>query len=138
MNIVRIKGYACGYYSNSEWEEEIYLLEDDYNKIKDLIKDLTINIVELDGKYSETEADIEIKIVKENELNKYSWSSNGKILAERINKKIYDAGYNIGELTDKADKVLLNVDGMVDINLTLNKSKLEKLYKCLDELKINY
>ena len=142
MNIVKINGYACGYYSESEWEEEIYLLEEDYEKIKEAVLSTTVCIGELDGKHSQTDADIEIEVVKEYDLDRYSWDMQykGSTLVETISCEMtqHNLDFDIDEFRESADKVLAKVDKVVDVNLKVNKSKLESLYKCLDELKISY
>ena len=63
MNLVKISAYACGYYSENEYEETVYITEESYMKLKEEIDYMDISIAELDGKHSEVEAEIEIEIL---------------------------------------------------------------------------
>ena len=76
MNIVIINVYAEGYYSNSEYKEYVVVSEDFYNKNKDKI-DKIINkgyyIADLDGKYSEIEADIYVSYIADEDIEEEFW-----------------------------------------------------------------
>lgn len=61
-NLVLISAFAEGYYSGSTREEYLLCPLDFYNENKEKLKDLSVSYYELDGKHSETDADINIKV----------------------------------------------------------------------------
>lgn len=62
-NIIRVTGYACGFYSESEVEEICFVPMYLYRKYETSIKDMSVYVYELDGKHSECEMDITIEEV---------------------------------------------------------------------------
>lgn len=60
MELVNVNLYACGYYSNSEYEDNIWIKKSSYEQLKDVFPK-EIGCGELDGKYSEVIGNVEIQ-----------------------------------------------------------------------------
>lgn len=135
MKLVIISGYACGYYSESEWKENIFITEEGYNKIKDKVDELDIHIGELDGKHSETMADIEVEIVNEKDFEKYSWEGqySGDVLVENLSYML-SGSFDIDEERKLADEIIKNIDSSVSLNVTVKKSQVDKVKKFIESL----
>lgn len=124
MNIIRINGFAEGYYSGNTYEENIYLLEDDYENIKDCVPDV-FYVGELDGKHSEVEGDITIEMLTPEEQLKHNFedSSYG-------NDVLYSIDYSsseIKEMKERAKKYIDALDSMVEFKAEIKKSQVESV-----------
>lgn len=60
MELVNVNLYACGYYSDSEYEDNIWIKKSSYEQLKDVFPK-EIGCGELDGKYSEVIGNVEIQ-----------------------------------------------------------------------------
>lgn len=60
MELVSVNLYACGYYSDSEYEDNIWIKKSSYEQLKDVFPK-EIGCGELDGKYSEVIGNVEIQ-----------------------------------------------------------------------------
>lgn len=58
----KIEAYAQGYYSNSEAYGEVYIPVELYEKYKESIDNMLISAGELDGKHSEVDAHVKVKV----------------------------------------------------------------------------
>lgn len=138
MKLVRIEGYACGYYSDAEWNDQMYLTEESYEKVKDYVDDLDIYVYELDGKHSETQADIDVTIVDEKDFSRYSWEGqyDGYDIVETLQDNLSRAGIEIDldEEKAKADEIIKNIDGSTTIEVTVKKSQVELVREFVSSL----
>ena len=60
MKLVNVNLYACGYYSKSEYEDNIWIKKSSYEKLKDVFPK-RISCGELDGKHSEVIGGVEVQ-----------------------------------------------------------------------------
>lgn len=127
MNLVKISAYACGYYSENEYKETVYITEESYMKLKEEIDYMDISIAELDGKHSEVEAEIEIEILsaeqqlleifdKKNDGYCLYWVLDG-IFGDK-NMDFYNERMRIKEYID-------SLDSLIEVTYTIKKSNLD-------------
>jgi hypothetical protein len=60
MELVNVNLYACGYYSGSTYEDNIWIKKSSYEQLKDVFPK-EIDCGELDGKFSEVIGNVEIQ-----------------------------------------------------------------------------
>ena len=60
MELVKVNLYAYAYYSGVEYEENIWIKESSYEKIKECFP-TEVYVADIDGKYSETEGKVTVK-----------------------------------------------------------------------------
>lgn len=136
MNIVIINVYAEGYYSNSEYKEYVVVSEDFYNKNKDKI-DKIINkgyyIADLDGKYSEIEADIYVSYIADEDIEEEFWGyeRNGEdfycTMYDKFNKEFENDVKKVKEYID-------SLDTYEKIEIRVKKSQMDKLVEFMHKL----
>lgn len=78
MNIVNLCFYAEGYHSGAEYEENITVSEEFFEKIKEVVKDMEVYVYELDGKHSEVLGCIEVQYFSEEDIKEWSLSDLNK------------------------------------------------------------
>lgn len=86
MNIVNLCCHAKGYYSRKIYEENIFIPESLYDQLEDAIGEMDLCIPDLDGKHSETEANIDVDLFTEEEISK--WDSTD-IEVRKDNEYLY-------------------------------------------------
>ena len=85
MNIVKLNVYAEAYYSGATYEEDVVISKNLYEKIKTELDEYDsennenargVYVGELDGKHSEVEGDLSVKVYSEDEVADCSWDLN--------------------------------------------------------------
>lgn len=135
--IVKVKGHACGYYSNAEYSEGFYVTEDFYEKYKDVLPTV-FYVGELDGKHSETEGDISYYIFDiENDIKSIEeeYHNDGSVfysIAE--NDNLTDETKNEFEKSLEDAKVILkSLDLYEDVTFKIKKSQIDKIQNLVEE-----
>lgn len=129
MNVVNLCFYAIGYYSDQEYEENVTISEEMYDKIKDEIDNMEVYIADLDGKYSEVLGTINIQPCEENEIEDwYSEPRNdGESFWERLQEVCQDKGLDIVKDVQEVKKFIESLDFCVEVTLSVRKSKVDEL-----------
>lgn len=128
MDIVRIKGFAQGDYSNSTHEEIYYILEEDYNKIKNMIP-REFYVPELDGKYSEVSGDINIKILDEEKqlMEKFDNDNDGDNLYYDISENVDNDTETFKDMLERCEEYIKTIDNIVEIKFNVKKSQVNEI-----------
>ena len=139
MDLVEISVYAEGYYSESEYNEVFYLPKDYYEEnVKDKIPN-KFCISELDGKFSETDADITISYIPSEKQSEYIF--NLYTYACDMRDHIYYAFQKVEESEEfkeqmKLSKEYINsLDRLIDMKVRVRKSQVEKVNEFIKSLK---
>jgi len=135
-NLIVISAHAEGYRSGAIEYEECYLTQEFYDSIKDSIN-ISVWVSELDGKHSECEADIEIKTLKNEEINNFEFEFCG---CERIVDCLYefsDESYEIVEAElKKAKDIIKNLDTTISYEFKAKKSQRKLVAEFIKTLNI--
>ena len=137
MNVVNLCFYAEGYYSGQEYEENVTISEEMYEKIKDEIDNMEVYILDLDGKYSEILGEIDIQPCEESEIaDWYSETRNdGELFWERLQEVCQNKGLNIVKDVEEVEKFIKSLDFCIEVTLSVRKSKVDELKAFADTLK---
>ena len=137
MNVVNLCFYATGYYSGQEYEENVTISEEMYEKIKDEIDNMEVYIPDLDGKHSEILGEIDIQPCEESEIaDWYSETRNdGESFWERLQEVCQNKGLNIVQDVEEVEKFIQSLDFNVEITLSVRKSKIDELITFVKSLK---
>ena len=137
MNVVNLCFYAEGYYSGQEYEENVTISEEMYEKIKDEIDNMKVYIYELDGKHSEVLGEIDIQPCEESEIaDWYSETRNdGESFWERLQEVCQDKGLDIVKDVEEVEKFINSLDFCVEVTLRIRKSKVDELKAFAETLK---
>ena len=137
MNVVNLCFYATGYYSGQEYEENVTISEEMYEKIKDEIGNMEVYIPDLDGKYSEMLGEIDIQPCEESGIaDWYSETKNdGESFWERLQEVCQDKGLDIVKDVVEVEKFIKSLDFCVEVTLSVRKSKLDELKAFAETLK---
>lgn len=129
--------YAIGYYSGQEYEENVTISEEMYDKIKGEIDNMEVYIPDLDGKYSEVLGTINIQPCEENEIEDwYSETRNdGESFWERLQEVCQDKGLDIVKDVQEVEKFIESLDFCIEVTLSVRKSKVDKLKAFVKTLK---
>lgn len=134
MNLVNINVYAEAYYSGAIYNETIFLLEEDYNKIKDDLKQ-KICLGELDGKHSEVYGEINIDIIEETKQLNYQYNilNDDNYLYYELYEIAQKKGLKIDNMIKKASKFIDGLDSLVEVKYVIKKSQAKQLKKWMSE-----
>ena len=137
MNVVNLCFYATGYYSGREYEENVTISEEMYEKIKDKIDNMEVYIADLDGKYSEILGEIDIQPCEESEIaDWYSETKNdGESFWERLQEICQNKGLDIVKDVEEVEKFIKSLDFCVEVTLRIRKSKVDELKPFAETLK---
>lgn len=137
MKMVIISADACGYYSDAEWHEEIYLTEESFLKIKDHIFDMSIYVSELDGKHSETKASISVVQVEEIMIENFTWDLqyDGYLLTEVLGEKLSNVDIDIDAEKLRADEFLATIDKTIKKVVSIKQSQERRFHEFMDMLR---
>ena len=129
MNVVNLCFYATGYYSGQEYEENVTISEEMYEKIKDEIDNMKVYIPELDGKYSEVLGEIDVQPCEESKIaDWYSDVKNdGESFWNKLQEICQDRGLDIAKDVEEVDKFIKSLDFCVEVTLNVRKSKVDEL-----------
>lgn len=111
MNIVNLCFYAEGYYSGAEYEENIAVSEEFFEKIKEVVSGMKVYVSELDGKHSEVLGTIEIQYFNEDDIKDWTVSdldetkNNGEIFYDNLCYACEDSGLEQSDLDEEINRV---------------------------------
>jgi len=131
MDFVNICVYAMGYHSGAEYQENIAIRRETYEKLKKDLEELSIYIGELDGKHSSCEADIEFQELFEDDFiyARSNSENSGDVaywdIAEIFEKNNMDFEQEIKITKDYID----SLDILVPHTVYVSKSLLEEFEK---------
>ena len=137
MNVVNLCFYATGYYSGQEYEENVTISEEMYEKIKDEIDNMKVYISDLDGKHSEILGEIDIQPCEENEIaDWYSDTKNdGDSFWEELQEVCKSKGLDIVKDVEEVENFIKLLDFCIEVTLSVRKSKVDELKAFADTLK---
>lgn len=136
MNIVNLCCYVDAYYSEAEYEENIAISQDLYNKIKDKIKQIKIHIPDLDGKYSEVKAEIETQPCDEEYIADF-WndpSKDGDYMYYELEEICYELNLDLDKDIKEVYNYIESLDYKVDLKANVRKSNVDKILNFINEL----
>lgn len=139
MELVNVSLYACGYYSDSEYEDNIWIKKSSYEQLKDVFPK-EIYCGELDGKYSEVMGDVEIQDNWETDED-YAKAGvsecDGDYLGEEL-KSLYDDNDLDWETEQKEIKEYFDsLDVWEEVTVNIPSSKKKELLEFVEKLKKN-
>lgn len=134
MNLVKLNVYGEAYYSGQEYSETIFLLEEDYDKLKKDFNGKEIYLGELDGKHSEVYGEVEVEYIpEEKQLDyKYNTHNDGESLYWELYESAYDKKMKLEEMIERANEYINNLDSLVEVTHTIRKSQVKKLNDWID------
>lgn len=131
MNLVEISVYGQGYYSNSEYNENIFLLEEDYNSFGEELDSIEISLGELDGKHSDVSGEIDITLIPEDLHQRYIFENLRDGTYLRDNLKEYTD--KLCEMENRAKEYIASLDTLTSISFKVRKSQVEEVRKIVAE-----
>lgn len=135
--IYRVYIYANAYYSGNTYEEEFFITEEGYEKLKDSMGNTQLNLYDFDGKHSCVKADVKIQEVDEEYfLNNKLIDTYSDRYYERLCEEIGDYAI-VDKYMREADEVIKSIDKPVKVSYTIKESQVETLDKFVQELKEN-
>lgn len=136
MRIVELYvGYEA-YYSGAEYDEYVYLLESDYNKLGINLDDEEVYLGELDGEHSECVGEILVTFIDEREQENYNYNihkSDGDCLFQKICD--YENYEVVGDMIHRANSYINKLDCYQTLEVTLKKSDITKVVEFIEQLK---
>jgi len=138
MKLVNVILYACAYYSEAEYEDNIWIKDETYQIIKEDIPD-EIFCGELDGKHSQVDGDVEFKYFDEAALLEYCDGYELETSGCRLEEEIIDVyekyHLNFEKEQEEIKAYIESLDNKVDVTIRVKKSKKEELIKFAETLK---
>lgn len=145
MNIVKLNVYAEAYYSGATYEEDVVISKNLYEKIKTELDEYDsdnnenargVYVGELDGKHSEVEGDLSVKVYSEDEVADCSWDLNedGDSLYYKVKDICDEKDLDLDEDIKTVQDYLKNVDSYVEISIMVKKSNVEKVKEYAESL----
>lgn len=137
MELVKLNCYGEAYYSGATYDETIFLLKEDYEKLNwDLSKE-EVWLGELDGKHSEVYGDVYVYKISEEEQENYNFETvdDGDCL---FNHLIYEREDITEEIIEAMMKRALDyidtIDSMVEVCYRVRKSQVKYLDRVYNDL----
>lgn len=137
MELVKLSCYGEGYYSGAIYNEAIFLLKEDYEKLNwDLTKE-EVWLGELDGKHSEVYGNVYVREISEEEQEDYNFEEAG------VGNRLY---YHLIETREDITKEMIEamikraldyidtIDSMVEVYYTVKKSQVKYLDRVYNNL----
>lgn len=145
MDIVKLNVYAEAYYSGATYEEDVVISRNLYEKIREELNEYDsennenargVYVGELDGKYSETEGNLSVKIYSEDDVAGCSWDLNedGDMLYYKIKDICDEKDLDLDKDIENVKEYLKNVDSYVEISITVKKSNVDKIKEYAESL----
>jgi hypothetical protein len=136
MELVLVSVYGCGYYSDNEYEESIWLTKETFDKIVDDIPS-EISLGELDGKHSQVFGDVEWEDFSEKNIlhkpNPFDLVADGTSLEEKIWDVLDKNGINYSEEKKKIYNYINSLDYLVRYERFVPKSQYENVNEAVKE-----
>ena len=137
MELVKLNCYGEGYYSGVIYDETIFLLKEDYEKLNwDLTKE-EVWLGELDGRYSEVYGNVYVNEISEEEQENYNFeeASVGNGLYYHLIETREDITEEIIEaMIKRALDYIDTIDSMVEVYYTVKKSQVKYLDRVYNDL----
>lgn len=145
MDIVKLNVYAEAYYSGATYEEDVVISKNLYEKIKTELDEYDsdnnenargVYIGGLDGKHSEVEGDLSVKVYSEDKVADCSWDLNedGDSLYYKVKDICDEKDLDLDEDIKSVQDYLKNVDSYVEISIMVKKSNVEKVKEYAESL----
>ena len=138
MNLIKLNLYGEGYYSGVEYNETIFLLEEDYKRLEHDFNCEEMCLGELDGKHSEVYGEVSVTLIKEENQVDYNFRLDEDNDGDSLYWHLYDnfscPDINIEEMMQRAYDYINSLDIYVNISFKVRKSQVEKIKKVVSEL----
>lgn len=139
MKLVNVNLYACGYYSKSEYEDNIWIKKSSYEKLKDVFPK-RISCGELDGKHSEVIGGVEVQDRWETD-EEYASASisecDGDFLKYSLMDLYDENNLNWNDEQKEIEEYFDRLDVYEDVTIRIPLSKKEELMEFVQKLKQN-
>lgn len=139
MKLVNVNLYACGYYSDSEYEDNIWIKKSSYEKLKDVFPK-EISCGELDGKHSEVMGDIDIQDEWETD-EEYAKAGvetcDGDYLEHELREIYENNGIDWKDEQKEIKEYFDKLDVWENVTVWIPGSKKEELMDFVEKLKQN-
>lgn len=139
MKLVNVNLYACGYYSKSEYEDNIWIKKSSYEKLKDIFPK-EISCGELDGKHSEIMGDVEVQDEWKTD-EEYSSAGISKCDGDFLKYSLMDLydenNLNWNDEQKEIEEYFDRLDVYEDVTIRIPLSKKEELMEFVQKLKQN-
>ena len=139
MNLVKLSLYARGCYSGVEYNEVVFMLEEDYKTLGVDLEGLEVCVGELDGKHSDMNGDVEATIIEESKQEDYNYDNMNDGIY--LICKIYDIAKTKGiseetikEMIVRADEYIDSLDSIVEVSYNVKKSQVKHLDRVFENL----
>lgn len=139
MELVNVNLYAEGYYSGATYEDNIWIKESSYEKLRDIFP-TEISCGELDGKHSEVMGEVEIQNnwhTDEDFAKAGRSEGDGDRLELELINLYNEHGLDWDAEQDEIDEYFDGLDIWKDVTITLPESKIPALRKYADFLIYN-
>lgn len=136
MELVNVNLYAEGYYSGATYEDNIWIKESSYEKLRDIFP-TEISCGELDGKHSEVMGEVEIQNnwhTDEDFAKAGRSEGDGDRLELELINLYNEHGLDWDAEQDEIEKYFDGLDIWRDVTITLPESKILALRKYADSL----
>ena len=139
MELVNVNLYAEGYYSGATYEDNIWIKESSYEKLRDIFP-TEISCGELDGKHSEVMGEVEIQNNWHTDED-FAKAGRSEGDGDRLELELVDLynehGLDWDAEQDEIDEYFDGLDIWKDVTITLPESKIPALRKYADRLIYN-
>ena len=139
MELVNVNLYAEGYYSGATYEDNIWIKESSYEKLRDIFP-TEISCGELDGKHSEVMGEVEIQNNWHTDED-FAKAGRSEGDGDRLELELVDLynehGLDWDAEQDEIDEYFDGLDIWKDVTITLPESKIPMLRKYADYLIYN-
>ena len=137
MELVKLECYGEGYYSGAIYEETIFLLKEDYEKLNWDLSEEEVWLGELDGKHSEVYGNVYVNEISEEEQENYNFeeASVGNGLYYHLIETREDVTEEMIEaMIKRALDYIDTIDSMVEVYYTVKKSQVKYLDRVYNNL----
>ena len=139
MNLVKLNLYARGCYSGTEYNETVFMLEEDYKTLGIDLEGLEVYVGKLEGEYSDTSGSIETTIIEEGNQEDYNYENmnEGIFLIYEIYNIAKAKGISkevVKEMIVRADEYIDSLDSIVEVTYKVKKSQVKHLDRVFENL----
>jgi hypothetical protein len=139
MNLVKLNLYARGCYSRVEYNEVVFMLEEDYKTLGVDSEGLEVCVGEVDGENSKVSGNIKVTILEESEQEYYNYDNtcDGTYLICEIYDMAEAKGIDkdvVIEMLVRADEYIDELDSIVEVSYNVKKSQVKHLDRVFENL----
>ena len=137
MKLINVNLYACGYYSDSEYEDNIWIKKSSYEQLKGVFPK-EISCGELDGKYSEVMGDVVIQDGWETDEDYAKvgvTKCSGDYLELELKNLYKNNNIDWGSEQKEIKEYFNNLDIWEKVTVSIPSSKKSELMKFIETLK---